>query len=81
MSGDVYDAADRHLSGAYTIDRREFMDGDTRTVAKHSYGWERGCRVTEKLWFERGELWIEYYEGDTLRDRQVYRTGLTERAV
>lgn len=78
---DIHDLASRHLPGDYTVDRREFTDGDERTLAKHSVGWELGTRIDYVLWKELGQIWVEYFEGDTQRDRAVYTYELGERAI
>jgi hypothetical protein len=80
VTDDIHTLADRHLSGDYTVEKREFTDGDSRELARHSIGWELGTRFAEVLW-RNGDFWIEYYEGDTLRDRRVFSWDLRSRVV
>jgi len=77
---DMRQLADAHLPGDYTIQHTIFNDGDERWKATHSVGWELGTRYDYVLWGD-GELWVEYYEGDSRRDRRIYRTQLQERMV
>jgi len=55
---------------SYIVTHREFTDGDTRTIVEHNYGWSATNYVTAKVWLE-GDVWIEYYEGDTMRERTI----------
>jgi len=66
---DANDLAERWFGSAWTIDRREFSDGDTRTVITHSVGVSSTCYIQVKVWVERESVWIEYHEGDTRRFR------------
>lgn len=82
MSGTIGELADRHLPGDYTIERREFTDGDRRDTAVHAIGYgELGCRTEIRLWKQSGDVWVEYYEGDVRRSRSAYNIGLQERVV
>lgn len=82
MDSEIHDLAKRHLPGEdYTIERREFTDGDSRTLAVYSEGWSSTNYLTYRLWMDLGEIWVEYYENDTRRDRRIFRYGLTERVV
>jgi len=82
MMADIHTLAQRHLPGDdYTIVRREFTDGDERTLAKYSEGWSATNYRTYTLWKEFGEIWIEYYEHDVRRDRRVFRYQLSERVI
>jgi len=65
----------------YTIEYREFTDGDTRTLIKHNVGWSATCYVTVTVWVGRRDVWVEYYEGDTRRSRGVYPLDLSGRVV
>jgi len=56
---------------AYTIERREFADGDSRTEIKHSVGVSATCYITVRVWVGRAEVWIEYFEDDTRRCREI----------
>lgn len=58
----------------YTVERREFADGDTRTIVKHSVGVSATCYITVQVWIGRGSVWVEYYEGDDRRAREVLET-------
>jgi len=79
---DIHDLADRHLPGEdYTVVRREFTDGDERIVAKYNEGWSPTNYRTYKLWKERGEIRVEYAEGDVRRDRRIFRYELTDRVI
>lgn len=78
----IRDLAERHLPGdGYTIERREFLDGDERTLAVHHVGWSPTNHVTYRLWKDLGQIWVEYYEHDVRRDRRVYGYELSERAI
>ena len=57
--------------GNYTVDYREFSDGDDRTIIKHSVGWSATNYITAKIWVGRSEAWVEYYESDVMRNREV----------
>jgi len=58
--------------GCYTVERREFADGDWRTLVKHSVGWSATCYVQVTVWVGRGDVWVEYYEGDVRRCRDIH---------
>ena len=60
--------------GNYLITTREFQDGDTRTVVEHNVGWSSTCYVSVKVWIGRGDVWVEYYEGDVRRCREIIPT-------
>jgi len=78
----IHALAKRHLPGDdYTIHRTEFNDGTTCTRARYSEGWSATNYQTYELRKERGELWIEYYEGDVRRDRRIFRFELTDRVI
>ena len=77
----INDLAEAHLSGDYTLERIEFMDGDTRTKAKHSYGWSATNYVTEILWEDFEEIWIEYFEHDQRLSRRVFSYTFRERII
>jgi hypothetical protein len=78
----IHTLAERHLPNeGYTIERREFQDGDERTVAVHHVGWSSTTYLTYKLWKELGEIWIEYHEHDVRRDRRVFSYELTDRVI
>lgn len=59
----------------YTLERREFSDGDTRTVIKHNVGWAATCYIQVLVWVGREQVWVEYYEGDTRRCREILPLG------
>jgi len=79
--GRITELAEKHLPGEFTINKTLFQDGDERHTATHSFGWEVGCRYDIKIWEHTENVWVEYYEHDTMRDRQVYSIGLNERVV
>ena len=82
MDAAIHDLADRHLPGGYTVERREFTDGDERVTAVHAQGHGVvGDRTEMRLWRDRREIWVEYYEGDVQRDRRIYPIGLNDRVV
>jgi hypothetical protein len=82
MSSTIHDLADRHLPGDdYTVERREFTDGDTRTLARYSVGWSSTNYRQYTLWQDLGEIWVEYYEHDVRRDRRRFRFELGERVI
>lgn len=56
-------------AGNYTVEYREFADGDTRTVIKHAVGHSATCYIQVQVWTGRREVWVEYYEGDVRRCR------------
>ena len=78
---DIETLAKRHLPGDYTIERLEFMDGDTRTKAKHNAGWSATNFVQWTLWQDFGEIWIDYYENDRRLTRNIHSYELSERVV
>jgi hypothetical protein len=79
---DIHELAKQHLPGDYTVIKREFTDGDSRTLAKHAQGHgELGCATEFTLWKELGQIWVEYYEHDIQRDRRVLPYELQERVV
>lgn len=57
---------------AYTIEHRQFSDGDDRVLIKHSYGWSATEYVTITIWMKQDMVWVEYYEDDNRRTRDVY---------
>ena len=82
MSESIKKLAERHLPGDYTIERREFTDGDRRDTAVHALGYgEVGCRTETRLWKESGNVCVDYYEHDVLRTRDVYNINLQNRIV
>lgn len=82
MSCDIHTLAQRHLPGEdYTVTRKEFTDGDTRTTAKYTYGWSHDNYVDITLWKGTGDVWVEYYEHDVRRNREIYGWKLKERIV
>jgi len=82
VRNDIHVLANQHLPGDYTVERREFTDGSYRVTAVHAIGHgELGNRTEYRLWRDKAEIWVEYYEGDTRRDRRVYSINLKERAV
>jgi hypothetical protein len=68
---DPHAFGDRVFDGRYTVEKREFADGDTRTLVKHTVGWSPTNHVTITVWCERGSVWREYYEHDRRRTREV----------
>lgn len=79
---DIHTLAEQHLPGeGYTIERREFQDGDTRTVAVYNVGWSATNYRSYKLWKDRGEIWIEYFEHDVRRDRRIFRYEPDQRVI
>lgn len=79
---DIYKLAEAHLPGEdYTIERREFTDRDTRTIAVYNYGWSHDNYIQYQLWKDSMEIWVEYYEHDTRRDRRIYSINLEDRVI
>lgn len=61
-----------HFGDAYTVERREFADGDTRTLVIHTAAaWSATNYVQITVWCERGSVWREYYEHDRRRTRET----------
>lgn len=56
----------------YTIEHRQFSDGDDRVLVKHNYGWSATNYVTISIWMRREDVWVEYYENDNRLTRDVY---------
>lgn len=56
----------------YTIEHRQFSDTDERVIIKHHYGWSSTNYVTIQIWTTMDSVWVEYYEDDIRRTRDVY---------
>lgn len=69
---EAHEWGSQQFGHAYTVERREFADGDSRTIVKHTSGWSSTCYVTALVWLGRGEVWVEYYEGDDRRAREIF---------
>lgn len=67
----AHQTAAEMFGDGYTIERKEFADGDTRTVVVHAVGWGPTCYIQIQAWLEREDVWVEYYEGDVRRSRTV----------
>lgn len=75
MSLTVAHSIGTDLWGAdYMIDKRVFTDGDERTIVRHSVGPSATCYVEVLVWVSRGEVWVEYTEGDVRRSREILTT-------
>jgi hypothetical protein len=55
---------ERHFGDAYTVERREFADGDQRVLVKHHEGWSGVEYVTVEIWCTLGKVTRRYYEND-----------------
>jgi len=67
----AHDLATEWFGDGYTIERREFADGDTRTVIIHALGASATCYLQIQAWVGREEVWVEYFEDDIRRCREI----------
>ena len=55
----------------YTVEHREFTDGDSRTIVSHAIGWSSTNFINIQVWMSKSEVWVDYHEHDCRRSRTI----------
>lgn len=74
------DIGKRWFGDDYTVERREFTDGDDRVLVKHAVGPAPDEYVEIIIWTTQRMVWVDTYEGRRIH-RSVYHMDLQERVV